>query len=99
MAQTGKNPPAVREARVLSLGREDPLEEGMVTHCSVLAWRISIDRGAWWVTVRGVTKSWTQLKGLGTHTHGHLSAIDREVEGAVTSGDSGFEWNWRKDLG
>ena len=89
----------MQEMRVRSQGQEDPLEEGMVTHCSILAWRISIDRGAWWVTVRGVTKSWTQLKGLGTHTHGHLSAIDREVEGAVTSGDSGFEWNWRKDLG
>ena len=38
-----KNPPAVQEAqetRVQSLGREDPLEEGMATHSSVLAWRI-----------------------------------------------------------
>ena len=30
-----------------SLGREDPLEEGMATHSSVLAWRISMVRGAW----------------------------------------------------
>ena len=30
------------------LGREDPLEEGMVTHSSILAWRIPTDRGAWW---------------------------------------------------
>ena len=35
-----KNPPAVREARVPSLGREDLLEEGMATHSSILAWRI-----------------------------------------------------------
>ena len=35
-----KNLPAVREARVRSLGWEDPLEEGMPTHSSVLAWRI-----------------------------------------------------------
>ena len=35
-----KNPPAVQETRVQSLGREDPLEEGMATHSSVLAWRI-----------------------------------------------------------
>ena len=38
---------------------EGPLEEGMVTHSSILAWRIPIDRGAWWATVLGVTKSQT----------------------------------------
>ena len=35
-----KNLPAMWETRVLSLGQEDPLEKGMVTHSSVLAWRI-----------------------------------------------------------
>ena len=35
------------EAWVQSLGREDPLEEGMATHSSTLAWRIPIDKGAW----------------------------------------------------
>ena len=35
-----KEPPAVQEMQVLSLGREDPLEEGMVTYSSVLAWKI-----------------------------------------------------------
>ena len=40
MAQTVKNPPAMRETWVQSLGWEDPLEEGMATHSSVLAWRI-----------------------------------------------------------
>ena len=35
-----KNLPAVQETRVQSLDREDPLEEGMVTHSSILAWRI-----------------------------------------------------------
>ena len=35
-----KNPPAMREMRVRSLGGEDPLEEGMATHSSILAWRI-----------------------------------------------------------
>ena len=38
------------------LGWEDPLEEGMATHSSILAWRIPIDRGAWRATVDGVTK-------------------------------------------
>ena len=37
------------------------LEEGMATHSSVLAWRIPMDRGAWWVTVHEVAKSRTQL--------------------------------------
>ena len=40
MDQTVKNPPAMQENQVLSLGWEDPLEEGMATHSSVLAWRI-----------------------------------------------------------
>ena len=40
MAQAIKNPPAVQETRVQSLGREDPLEEGMAIHSSILAWRI-----------------------------------------------------------
>ena len=35
------------------------LEKGMATHSSILAWKIPMDRGAWWVTVNGVTKSQT----------------------------------------
>ena len=42
---------------VHSLGQEDPLEEGTVTHSSILAQRIPTDRGAWWATVHRVTKS------------------------------------------
>ena len=56
-----KNPPAMQEAWVRSLGWEDPLEEGRVTHSSNLAWRIPMDRGAWWAIVHWVAKSWTQL--------------------------------------
>ena len=40
MAQTEKDPPAMRETWIRSLGWEDSLEEGMVTHSSILAWRI-----------------------------------------------------------
>ena len=40
MAQTVRNLPAMRETWVRSPGREDPLEEGMATHSSILAWRI-----------------------------------------------------------
>ena len=45
--QTVKNLPAVWETWVQSLGCEDPLEEGMATHSSILAWRVPIDRGDW----------------------------------------------------
>ena len=41
------------------LGWEDPLEEGMATHSSILAWRIPMDRGTWRPTVHGVAKSQT----------------------------------------
>ena len=44
--------------RVRYRGWEDPLEEGMATHSSILAWKIPTDRGAWRATVHGVTKSW-----------------------------------------
>ena len=40
MAQTVKNPPAMRETQVQFLGWEDPTEKGMETHSSILAWRI-----------------------------------------------------------
>ena len=40
MAQLLKNPPAMQETWVLSLGQEDPLEKGKATHSSILAWRI-----------------------------------------------------------
>ena len=38
-------------------GLEDPLDEGVATHSSILAWRIPMDRGAWWATVHGVAES------------------------------------------
>ena len=54
VAQMVKNLPAMWETWVQSLDWEGPLEKGMATHSSILAWRIP------W-TVRGVAKSWTQL--------------------------------------
>ena len=45
----------------------------MATHSSILAWKIPMDRGAWWAIVRGVAKSWTQLSD--THTHTSLVKI------------------------
>ena len=52
-----KNPPAMWETWIQSLDQKDPLEEEMVIHSSILAWRIPVDRGAWWTTVHGDTES------------------------------------------
>ena len=41
VTQTVKNPPAMQETWVRSLGQDDPLEKGMATHSSILAWRIT----------------------------------------------------------
>ena len=62
LIQLVKNLPAMQETWVRSLGWEDPLEEGMATHTSILACRIPMDRGAWRNTVHKIAKSWTQLK-------------------------------------
>ena len=61
VAQLVKNRPTMWETWVRSLGWEDPLKEGMAAHSSILAWRIPMDRGAWWATVHEVAKSWTRL--------------------------------------
>ena len=67
----------MQEAWIRSLGREDPLEKGMATSSSILAWRIPEgngnqlqcsclenprDGGAWWAAIYGVTQSRTRLK-------------------------------------
>ena len=51
-----QNLPAMQETWVQSLGWEDPLEEGMATYSSILAWRIPMDRGAWQAAVHSVAK-------------------------------------------
>ena len=67
MAPTVKNPPEMQETWVQSLGWEDLWEDGMATYSSILAWRIPMDRGAWWATVQGVTKNQTQLSNYAQH--------------------------------
>ena len=59
VAQMVKDLPAIQETWIQSLGWEDPLEEGMATHSSVLAWRILMDRGAWQAVVHTVAQSQT----------------------------------------
>ena len=108
-----KNLPAMRETWVLSLGWEDPQEEETATHPSILAWRIPMDRGAWWVTVHvTVGHDWvTKHEGkLLTHTYPpkHLKKLSDVTEWKFTgvlshySGCSGFiqgfcKHAWSKD--
>ena len=49
VTQLVKNPPAMWETWDRSLGWEEPLEDHMATHSSILVWRIPVDRGAWWI--------------------------------------------------
>ena len=71
MAQTVKNLPAMWETWVQSLGWEDPLEQGMATHSSILAWRIP------WTEEPGAYSPWTH-KELDTReqlTHTHTQTV------------------------
>ena len=58
--------PAMWKTQLRSLGQEDLLEKDMATHSSILV-RNCMDRGAWWVVVRGVAKSLTRLSGQHVH--------------------------------
>ena len=89
VAQLVKNLPAMQETWVRSPGWEDPLEEGMATLFSILAWRIPMDRGAWRTTVHGVTKNWTQLKQLS------LTRLSDERQGGLACCDS---WGHKESL-
>ena len=51
----------MQEVQVRFLSWEDSLEEEMTIHFSILTREIPLDRGAWWATVHGVTKSRTRL--------------------------------------
>ena len=57
VTQMIKNLPSMWEIWVRSLGWEDSLAEGMAIQSSIFAWRIPMDRGAWWAKVHGVAKS------------------------------------------
>ena len=61
VAQLVKNPSAMQETWVQSLGWEDPLKKGTATHSSILAWKIP------WITVHGVTKSQIWLNNVHFH--------------------------------
>ena len=79
MALMVKNLPAVQETQVQFLGWEDPLEEGMATHSSILAWRIP------WTEEPG------RLQSLGSRTVGHPSRISFCSAGSKIEGEGRAE--------
>ena len=69
MAQMVKNLPATQDARVWSLGGEDPLEKGMATHSSILAWRIP------WTEEPAGLQTIGPQRVIHTHTHTHTESL------------------------
>ena len=59
----------MQETWARTLGWEDPLEKGMATYSCFLAWRIPVDRGAWWATTHGVAESDVTFTGLTREPH------------------------------
>ena len=57
-----KNPPAIEETQVQCLGKEDPLEKGMVIHSNILAWRFSWTEEPSGPSGHGVAKSLARLR-------------------------------------
>ena len=75
-----KNPPAMQETGVQSLGWEDPLEEGMATHSSIPAWRIPHGQRSLALQSMGfqrVGHGWATKTHTHTHTHTHSSILVR----------------------
>jgi len=75
VAQTVENPPAMQETLVLSLGQGDSLEKGMVTHSSILAWRM-----AW-------TEEPDVLQSMGSQRLSHdLATEQQQITGEYRAG-------------
>ena len=73
-----KNPPGIKETQVQSLGQEDPLEEGMATHSSVLAWRIP------WTGEPGALQSMGRKESDTTEATEHVDDINPVRENIQT---------------
>ena len=76
VAQTVKNPPAMQETQVQSMGWEDSLEKRMATHSSIDAWEIPWTEEPGGAAVHGVAMSCTRLN---TYTHTHTSQSTRST--------------------
>ena len=73
--QTGKNRPAMWETWVQPLGWEDPLEEGMVAHSSILAWRIPMEKEPGWLQSMGSQRVGHDWATKHSTTHGDYSRL------------------------
>ena len=93
----------MQKMQVWSLGWEDALEEEMATHSSILAWKNSMDRGAWWATVHGFAKSWTWLStqhdflpySVGWHSRDLTSLTQKRDSHIVKKTIWGGMWKWK----
>ena len=70
-----KNPPAMQDTWVWSLGQEVPLQKEMAAHSSTLAWGIPWTEEPGGIQSMGLQKSWTHTNQLHTHTHTHTHTI------------------------
>ena len=59
----------MQELHIRFQGQEDPLEKGMATLVQDIFLENHMDKGAWWATVHGVTKSWTRLRRLSSMSY------------------------------
>ena len=92
MAQTVKNLPHMQKTQVQSLGREDPLEKGMATHSSILAWRIPWQRSLVGYSPWGCKESDMTEWLTHTHTHTHVQEDGRCLEPAQISSLGRMQW-------
>ena len=85
----------MQETRVQSLGWEDPLEENVATHSSILAQRMPWTRGTWRATVHGIPKSWACLSNwVGMYMHSQFN--DKSKKMVHTRFRTEFGWGGRE---
>ena len=88
-------PPAMQETQIRSLGWEDPLEKGMATHSTILAWRISWTEEPGGLQSMGVTEGRTRLRDF-TFTF-HFDALEKEI--ATHSSILAWRISWTEEPG
>ena len=64
----------------------------MAPHSSILAWRLLMDRGAWWATVQRVAQSRTQLKRFSMHAHALLLGVVADPKNSIHFCPKGLLW-------
>ena len=75
VVQVVKNLPAMWETWLWSLAWEDPLKESMATHSTILAWRVPMNRGAWWAAPMGSQR----VRHYWVTKHTHIKEIPSKI--------------------